>query len=302
MEKVAIIIITILSWNICFAQSDIDIPNFESVEVDYDLKDYVSISINKKGEIWVENKIVSLHKLKDNLFQELSRKAKYEGLRLPISIIELIADKDLEFEKLNAVLIELRKLSFLKVQFVCNSESEIRTEGLKTTGYLYKMNSINNSQSIILEVTDSLNSEMERILKTRGKNIEEFRKSIVAPSPPPLEITASKLKSGEINIRVIEIEISNEYFTIENQKFTSKELRKQMTKWNSKEPIAYILAPNRDCHYQKFLTPLSEIKYVLNSLWEVESINEFKKEYNTLDYMDKRKIRNRYPFIMVMDE
>ena len=169
MKRIAIIVITILNWNIGFTQSEIELPNFQYVQVDYDLKDYVSISIDKTGEIRIEEEVIVLEDLKKNLFRELSHKAKFEGLRLPISIVELIADKELEFRKLEPLLIELRKLSFLKIHFVCNSESEKRTEGLKTTGFLYKLNSIEDSQSIIFEVRDSLNTELERIMKAKRK-------------------------------------------------------------------------------------------------------------------------------------
>ena len=53
--------------------------------------------------------------------------------------------KELDFKKLELLLIELRKMSFLKIHFVCNSEEEKRTEGLKTTGFLYKLNSLKNT-------------------------------------------------------------------------------------------------------------------------------------------------------------
>lgn len=149
MSRIAIIIITIINWNVGFSQTEIDLPNFEYVQVDYDLRDYISVSVDSAGGIMIEDKIISLEELKANLFREISKKVKFEGLRLPISMIELKADKDLEFQKLEPLLIELRKMSFLKIHFVCNSEEEKRTEGLKTTGYLYKLNSLKSSNSII---------------------------------------------------------------------------------------------------------------------------------------------------------
>ena len=302
MKRLVIIIITVLNWNFGISQNQIEIPNFEYVQVDYDLRDYVSISVDKNGEIRIENKVITLDELKDNLFQQLSQKAKYEGLRLPISLIELVADKDVEFDKLESLLIELRKLRLLKIHFVCNSESERRTEGVKTTGYLYKLNSKEKSKPIIFEVRDSLNSEMERIMKARGKDISELQKEQIPPPPPPPEITAKQLKDGDINIQVKEIVITNEYFAIDNQNFNSIELRNQMKEWNSKEPIAYILKPSKDCHYDKFLTPISEIKQVLKSLWEEESIKVFEKRFQSLDYRERNEIRNKYPFIMVLNE
>jgi len=302
MKRIVFIIIVVLNWNVGISQNEIEIPKFEYVQVDYDLRDYLAIFVNKNGEIKIGNEKITLVELKQSLFKELSHKAKYEGLRLPISIIELISDKDLEFEKLEPLLIEFRKLSFLKIHFACNSEKEKRTEGLKITGFLYKLNSIPDSKSIIFEVSDSLNSEMERIIKARGKDIEKFRKSQIPPPPPPPEITAAQLKNGEINIEVKEIEITNESFIIEEEKYSLKELSNKMKEWNSNEPIAYILKPTPECKYEKILTPIAVIKQVLKSLWDKESIKTFNEKYELLDYWERNKIRNRYPFIMVIDE
>lgn len=296
MKKIIILFAFLISIS-GNAQYGIDVPQ-SSVNVDYDLRDYVSLYININGELEVEDTKSTISDLRQALFTELFYSVKNKGLRLPISIIELNIDKDLEYKKLSPLLTKLREMDLLKVHFVCNSKKEEKIEGFKTTGFLYRLNSINNSRSITMDVRDSLLTEIKTMMKARGEDISRFKTKMMPPPPP--EITAVQLENGQIDIPVKEIKITNEFFIIENNHFTSNELQLKIQEWNSSEPTAYILNPVENCKYKNFLTPLATNIQVLKALWEEESIKKFNTEYQHLDFNQKRTIRNKYPFIMVI--
>jgi biopolymer transport protein ExbD len=142
-------------------QIDLEVPHFRSVQIDYDLTDYVSVSIDKNGGLYIENDSIAFSDLRKNLFEIIKYKSKYQELRLSIMIIELVVDQDLTYEKLEKILFEFPKLGILKIHFVGNSNDKIRFEQICTTGFLFRMNHNDNNNSVINEVMDSLKSEMD---------------------------------------------------------------------------------------------------------------------------------------------
>lgn len=303
MKQTILLIAFTLFWKVGMTQNNIIPPQYSYVQVDYDLKDYVSIYIDYTGQIQMGGKKIPIAAVKEELFQQLKYKARLEGLRLPIAIVELVADKRLPFHQLEPLLLELRKLDFLKVHFVCHSKEESRIEGIKTTGFLYRLNSIENSSSIIDEVQDSLQVEWEAFLKAKGKSLKTVEGAVPPPPPPPPpSITAASLRNSTSSLQVKEIKIDNRGFSVDNQQFTLKELKKQLLQWNSQKSTAYILQPSANCPLELFLAPIALNKQVLRELWEKQSKEDFSKGYASLSYLERSMVRNNYPFIMVIEE
>ena len=301
MRKIIIIAISILTFNLAYSQDEIQVPVFDYVEVDYDLRDYVLITIDKTGAIKVEDKVVDLEELRTSLTQALIDKSKHKGLRLSISTIELLADRELEFQKLNPLLTEIRKMGMLKIHLVSNSEFIQRIDGVKTCGFLYKLNSIEDSKPIMSEVVDSFNRVSENRKKPQGA-MNNMPPPPPPPPPPPREINAADLRNGEIAITVKEINITRDGFKINKQTYNIEELRDQMTGWNSFEPTAYILSPDANCSYEQFIRPLAELKLIIKTLRDEESHKLYSSKYKLLNREGKRQVRKKYPFLMVIED
>jgi biopolymer transport protein ExbD len=301
--KIKFILISILINLSAFGQSQINIPTFPKVSLDYDLKDYVTISIDKSGQIYSANEKIALEELRSNLFKSLKYKAQHEGLRLPISIVEIIADKDLKHQHLDLVIQELRKMSFLKVHFVANSPNRKRIEGFCTTGILYSLNGLENSTSIISEVRDSLNSEQNRYVKENNiKVTESDERPFPPPPPPPKRITSKQLLNGDINIKVKQIEISDIDFKIDGKNFSKGELAIKIKEWVQTEETAFILEPHSDANCQNVFYPIFILKESLTEIRKKNSVEIFNKEFEKLNYSERRKIKNMNPFILVFNE
>ncbi len=300
--KSVFLILTIFFQTQLYGQIDIDVPQFEYVQIDYDLKDYVSISVDKNGGLYLENDSIALSDLRKKLFDKIKYKSKYKELQLSVMLIELVVDKDLIYEKLEPILYTFPKLGILKIHFVCNSDDKIRFENVCTTGFLFRMNYFDNNNSVINEVMDSLKNEMDDDFIKLNQGYFKHNNKLIPPPPPPPNITASELNDQNSKRSVKTIEILPTGFKIGNTNFSKKELAEKIKEWNKAKATSYILSPSKSCTYQDLLFPLAELKSTLMKLWEEESRKIFSQGYYELNYSQRRGIRNKYPFFLVFDE
>lgn len=301
MKYFFLILITFFQIQL-FGQVDINVPHYKYVQIDYHLRDYISVSVDNNGGLYVENDSIAFSDLRKNLFERIKYKSKYKDLRLSIMIIELIVDKNLAYEKLEKILYQFPQLGFLKIHFVCNSNDKIRFEQVCTTGFLFGLNYLDNNDSVINEVMDSLKNEMDDDFIKLNQGYFNHNNKLIPPPPPPPNITASQLKNQNSKRSVKNIKILPLGFKIGNTNYSKKELASKIKEWCKTETTSFVLSPTKNCTYEDLLFPLAELKSSLMELWEEESKNRFNQEYANLNYKQRREVRNKYPFILVFEE
>jgi biopolymer transport protein ExbD len=283
------------------AQENIQVPVFETVQVNTYLNDYITIVVDKKGHIMLEGEKIKLNTLRAKVSELLYDEGNHNiGLSV-FFLTELVADKDTPYSKLVPVLNELRKMATYRVLFACNSEAHQRIPRRKTTGFQYKLQPDKNAKSVVKAVFKKIESE-----KKKSKPNETEEASMIPPPPPPPpplpHFSRELLEKNPKKITSKVIVINHQSYTIDNQEMSAAQLAEKFMLWNSKKKVAYILEPSKNCTYEDVVTPIAQLLTVLKTIRDKESVRQFGKEYSVLDPLDRSEIKHKFPFIMVFDE
>ncbi|MFK7750508.1 MAG: ExbD/TolR family protein [Kordia sp.] len=298
--KLYFTIFTLLLVNFTFAQSNIEVPTFETVQVDSNPYDYITIVVDTNGAIALEGEKIELNALRGKVFELLYDGIKNNSGLNPLFFTELVADKDMPYTKLAPVLNELRSMAAYLVNFSCKSETHQRIPRRKTTGFSYKLQRDKNAKSVLEAVFDKVEAEKK---KTEPTNTDEI--SMLPPPPPPPSLQEYSREFLEKNSKTMVskiIVINHESFTIDNQEMSESQLVEKFLLWNSKKKVAYILEPSKNATYKDVITPIAQLLTVLKTLRNEESIRLYDKKYDKLRYNNRNKVRDKFPFIIVFDE
>lgn len=297
--KTYIAIITLLIVNFTMAQDNIEVPTFKTVQVNSYPSDYITIVVDKKGQITLEGEKVKLNVLRTKVFEFLYEGIKHNTGLSPLFFTELVADKDLPYTKLAPVLNELRKMAAYYILFTCNSDTHQRIPRRQTTGFSYYLPSDKNTKSVVKEVFKKIDSEKK---ENKPKDTEDELMIPPPPPPPPPSILHEYIKNNPKKIVSKVIVINHQSFTIDNQEMSAAQLAEKFMLWNSKKKVAYILEPSKNCTYEDVVTPIAQLLTVLKTIRNQESVRMYDIEYDALYPSERNDIKHKFPFIMVFDE
>ena len=109
------------------AQTNIEIPTFETVNEFEGFHGFVTISIDKQANVFLNGENVSLETLEPLLFETLYKKIKNDELTF-LASVEFVADKNLPYSKVAPVISKLRELGLVAFVFASNSEQKKRIQ------------------------------------------------------------------------------------------------------------------------------------------------------------------------------
>ena len=295
--KIYITIAALFLVSCTIAQKNIEVPTFETVQVDTNPHDYITITIDKKGQMTLEREKIKLSALRAKIFELLYDGIKHNIGLQPLFMTELVVDKDLPYTKLASVLSELRKMNALPVLFACKSDTHQRIPRRKTTGFQYKLPSDENAVSVVETVFKKIESE-----KKNKSNDTEEAGMIPPPPPPPPSISRECIKANPEKTESKVIVVNHQSFSIDNEEMSASQLTEKFMQWNSKKKVAYILEPTKSATYQDVVTPIAHLLTTLKTIRNKESINLYGKAYDNLDYHKQLEVREKVPFMIVLGE
>jgi len=282
-------------WCFSNSYSQVEVPVYKTVNTFDDVKNYITIEYKSSKQIKIGSRIIKLDELEQEIVKEIKRIEKDNNQFWVSSIrMELIMDKNTSYSQVELLMTELRKKYLLNIIFVCNSEIFSRIDDIWTTGYFFKLNSMKDSKSLIVE-----NS------KSSIKNPQNSTPFMPPPPPPPNnEVNLVSLKSGNYAYTVKEVKITNKgEINIDNKVYKKDDTFEQIIKNQiEKEKTAFILQVDDESIYEDWFYPITVIKNTIIEVRSLTSISEYKKDYEYLSGEEKRIIRTKIPHVILFDE
>lgn len=322
MERIIVLIfIGVIISGVTYSQR-IEVPLLEEVKTEDDLHLFISIGLSYDEDQELVYKLDELETNRiDSIKPYIKRKLRSKpDFYVNTTAIEIIADKNISIYDFEMLQEEVKRLGFLKVFYVAESEIFSRIPNIWSTGYFFKLPSRDDDRIQKFYSDRGLNfresenlckEEIDRRLNLRKVDITEEEKNLNLPPPripppPPPELPkkfdeAVKKEFKDYRIVIIEIDSKNS-FTLEGiRQLAREDIKKVILDSLEYGKCLFVLRKDEKAIYDDYLFVLVTIRNAIYKRRNQLSNAKYEKEYSKLKLEYKREIVDKYPMI-ILDE